>query len=179
MFFSASLRHTTLMVYQAKSNVDPAFREVLDPEMTSTGVQQARDLRLAFPFHDKLETVFSSPLQRALQTALFAFGEEMAIDKAVVALPLAQETSHASCDTGRDAATLKELFSESKIDFRFLAPDWNSKLGKWSQTDEAVEERARNLRDFLGSRTEREVVLVTHGFFLHFLTEVEMIYLRD
>ena len=146
--------------------------------MTLTGVQQACNLRLAFQSHENVETVFSSPLQRALQTALLAFGGMIPIDKSVIALPLAQETSHALCDTGRDVAALRELFPESKIDYQFVEPDWSSKLGKWSQADAAVEERATNLRDFLASRTELEVVLVTHGFFLHFLTEVNRVHLR-
>lgn len=167
------------MTPQAESNVDITFRDVLDPGLTSKGVQQACALKLAFPAHEQVEAVFSSPLQRALQTALLAFRGTAAIDKAVIALPLAQETSHALCDTGRDLAELKELFSGSSIDYQYVGPDWNSKLGKWSQNDTAVEDRAMDLRDYLASRPEREIVLVTHGFFLHFLTEVRMARLRD
>lgn len=146
----------------------------MDPELTLTGVQQARDLKLAFPAHEQIEVIFSSPLQRALQTALLAFGETTANDKAVIALPLAQETSHALCDTGRDVAALRELLPESNIDYQYVGLDWNSKRERWSQKDAAVEARAVDLRDYLASRPELEVVLVTHGYFLHFLTEVRV-----
>lgn len=153
--------------------MDPAFRNVLDPELTQAGVQQARNLGLDFPFHGSIEAVFSSPLQRALHTAILAFGGDENIgDKKVVALPLAQETSHARCDTGRDVDELKTLCPESRVDYQHVVTDWNSKVGPWSQVDAAVKQRATSLREFLASRSEREVVLVTHGFFLHFLTEV-------
>lgn len=162
------------MVSQAKSNVDPAFRDTLDPELTTAGVQQARELGLTFPYHGQIEAVFASPLQRALHTALLAFGENVGFDQTIIALPLAQETSHALCDTGRDLEALQKLFPEPKIDYQDVMPDWNSKIGNWSQDDAAVEGRATTLRDFLASRPEREVVLVTHGFFMHFLTEVNI-----
>lgn len=163
------------MISQAKSNVDPAFRDTLDPGLTPAGVEQARELGRTFPYHGRVEAVFASPLQRALHTALLAFGGDVDIDQKIIAMPLAQETSHAPCDTGRDLGALQELFSASKIDYQGIMPDWNSKTAKWSQEDTAVERRATELRDFLASRPEREVVLVTHGFFMHFLTEVDTI----
>jgi broad specificity phosphatase PhoE len=147
----------------------------LDPEITQVGIQQARDLGRRFPFHASIEAVFSSPLQRALRTALLAFGENRPIDDRIVALPLAQETSHALCDTGRNVDALKALFPETKVEYQYLEPDWNSKTGRWSQDDVAVEQRATRLRDFLACRPEQEIVLVTHGFFLHFLTEVRAV----
>lgn len=36
---------------------------------------------------------------------------------------------------------------------------------------EAIEKRARAVRCWLSHRVEREIVVVTHGAFLHFLTE--------
>lgn len=157
---------------QAKSNVDPAARHSLDPGLTSEGIKQAHDLGLTFPFHDRIETVFASPLQRALHTALIAFGGKIDVSNKIIALPSAQETSHAPCDTGHDVEVLEKLFPSTKIDYRYLSQDWNSKTGPWSQDDSAVKKRATGLRDFLAARPEREVVLITHGFFLHFLTEV-------
>lgn len=158
---------------QAKSNVDPAARHFLDPELTSEGIKQAHELGLTFPFHDRVERVFASPLQRALHTALVAFGGKSDKSNKIIALPTAQETSNAPCDTGHDIDVLEKLFPGTKIDYRYLGQDWNSKTGPWSQDDSAVKERATSLRDFLAGRPEREVVLVTHGFFLHFLTEVK------
>jgi broad specificity phosphatase PhoE len=154
------------MTSQAKSNVDAAFRNVLDPELTQAGMEQARGLSLDFPFHNQVKAVFSSPLQRALQTALLAFGEAGSVGDKIVALPFAQETSDALCDTGRDPDALRELFPEAKIDYQYVVPGWNSKA------DIDANARATSLRDFLARQPEPELVLVTHGFFLHSLTEV-------
>lgn len=151
---------------QSKSNVDPAFRNKLDPELTQTGIQQARDLGLKFPFHKDIKAVFSSPLQRALHTAVLAFGKDQNAGEKIIALPLAQELSDALCDSGRDVEALKKLFPESQIDYQHVVPGWNKK------DDVSATERATSLRDFLGNRQEPEFVLVTHGFFLHSLTEV-------
>lgn len=165
-------RQPKLMISQAKSNVDNTFRNALDPELTPVGVQQAKNLGLSFQSHDSIEAVFSSPLRRALHTTCLAFAGRRSCSDRIVALPLAQETSHALCDTGHDVDVLKSLFPESKVDYQYVVSDWNSKTGQWSQDDEAVNKRATRLRDFLASRPERELVLVTHGYFLHFLTEV-------
>lgn len=48
---------------------------------------------------------------------------------------------------------------------------WNTKTGRWAPTAEAIEIRAREARQWLKSRPEKEIVLVTHGGFLHYLTE--------
>lgn len=43
--------------------------------------------------------------------------------------------------------------------------------GKWAPTASAIVNRAREARRWLKSRPEKEIVLVTHGGFLHFFTE--------
>ncbi|KAI9808882.1 MAG: hypothetical protein M1827_007157 [Pycnora praestabilis] len=43
--------------------------------------------------------------------------------------------------------------------------------GKWAPTAEAIQGRAREARQWLKNRSEKEIVLVTHGGFLHYLTE--------
>lgn len=43
--------------------------------------------------------------------------------------------------------------------------------GKWAPTSEAINKRARELRRWLKARPEKEIVLVTHGGFLHYFTE--------
>lgn len=157
---------------QAQQNIDPTFRFVLDPCLTSEGERQSKQLAISFPFHDSVETVFSSPLQRALQTALLAFHASLSPRSKIIAHPLAQETSEAPCDTGQDRACLERAFDAADIDLTCVEPGWNSKTSQWSQDDEAVRIRAAELRDFLACRPEREVVLVTHGYFLRYLTEV-------
>jgi broad specificity phosphatase PhoE len=43
--------------------------------------------------------------------------------------------------------------------------------GKWAPTAAALKNRALEARRWLKSRPEKEIVLVTHGGFLHYLTE--------
>ncbi len=57
------------------------------------------------------------------------------------------------------------------VDLGLVTEGWNSKKGKWAPTAEVVERRAREVRRWLMGRKEKSVVLVTHGGFVHFLTE--------
>lgn len=163
---------SSLTVDEAMQNVDPASRNVLDPSLTEQGELQAKALARTFPYHDRVEAVFSSPLQRALQTALLAFHAHLSPMKKLIAQPLAQETSVAPCDTGNDRSSLETTFGTGDIDFGSVGADWNSKSGKWSQNEADVLRRAADLRDLLAARVESEIVLVTHGYFLRYLTEV-------
>ena len=56
------------------------------------------------------------------------------------------------------------------VDLTLVTEGWNSKQGKWADDDEAIEERAKEMRKWLQARPEKEIVLVTHGGFLHYFT---------
>ena len=43
--------------------------------------------------------------------------------------------------------------------------------GRYAPTNDAVQARARATRRWLKARPEKEIVIVTHGTFLHYLTE--------
>ena len=90
----------------------------------------------------------------------------------VIALPEIQETSDLPCDTGNDVAILLEEFADKPVDLGLVMKDWNSKAGKWAATSTAIEKRAREARVWLRGRKEENIAVVTHGGFLHFLTEV-------
>ena len=89
----------------------------------------------------------------------------------IIALPEAQETADVPCDTGTDIDELKEEMKGNPVDLSRCAKDWNSKTGRWAPTAGALEKRAREARQWLKARPEKEVVLVTHGGFLHYFTE--------
>ena len=57
------------------------------------------------------------------------------------------------------------------VDLALVTDGWNSNVGKWAPDTKALEARARETRQWLKARPEKEVVLVTHGGFLHYLTE--------
>ena len=90
----------------------------------------------------------------------------------VVALPEIQETSDLPCDTGSEIDILRQKFAHEPVDLGLVPKGWESKMGKWEATSTAIEARAREARVWLRGRTEEDVAVVTHGGFLHFLTEV-------
>ena len=75
-------------------------------------------------------------------------------------------------DTGSDLEVLAEEFSGVAVDLDHVREGWNGKVGVWAAEVEAIQERARVVRRWLWERKEEGVVvLVTHGGFLHYLTE--------
>ena len=89
----------------------------------------------------------------------------------MIALPDTQETFDVPCDTGLDASVLKREMEGKPIDLSRVEEDWNCKKGKWAPTIPEIERRAWDTRLWLQSRPEKEIVLVGHGGFLHYLTE--------
>lgn len=89
----------------------------------------------------------------------------------VIALPETQETADVPCDTGSDLSVLKKEMEGKPVDLSLVMEGWNSKTGRWAPTSDAIEIRAREARQWLKARPEEEIVLVTHGGFLHYLTE--------
>ncbi|KAI4715799.1 PGAM-domain-containing protein [Aureobasidium sp. EXF-10727] len=165
-----------------------------DALLTAHGKLQCRDLSASFPHHDSMALVVSSPLRRALQTAVHAFTPALHRDGVKVILqPMAQEMNAFACDIGTDRDELErqvkagELWdanlgvSNEKVDFDAVEEGWNSKSedanadqsqeGKWAPDRATVQKRAAKLRSWLYGRKEDIVVVVSHGGFLHALTE--------
>lgn len=139
--------------------------------------------------------VAASPLRRTINTALLSFQPvfEAHKDFKVLCIPEAQETSDEPCDTGSDPAVLQKEFVDRglPVDISLVHDGWNSKViffasmrncrfknadirmqeGKWAPTISALRNRAREVRKWLKSRPEKQIVLVTHGGLLHYLTE--------
>ncbi|KAF2021007.1 phosphoglycerate mutase family protein-like protein [Aaosphaeria arxii CBS 175.79] len=157
---------------------------ILDPLLTAKGKQQCQDLKKAFPFHNEIDLVVASPLRRTVQTAALSFGPTLARKEVpFIALPVAQEVSNTKSDTGLEIEELLEslptLFSNdqlefdvhSKLDLSLLEKGWTSKQGQYAYTKEAILKRAAGLRSWLYQRPEKNIILVSHGAFMHFFTE--------
>jgi len=149
-----------------------------DPSLTDLGKQQCRDLQANFPYHAKITHLVASPLRRTIYTCLLTFADEVEQGLVVVALPEIQETSGLPCDTGSDASKLREEFGEAgKVDLSLVKDGWNNKKGRWAAEASAVEKRAKDARLWLrdmASKSDTEevhIAVVTHGGFLHYLTE--------
>ncbi|OXV06131.1 hypothetical protein Egran_06101 [Elaphomyces granulatus] len=156
---------------------------IRDAVLTDKGKAQCSQLREEFPYHYSISIVMSSPLRRAIQTAAFSFGPTLRRpDVQYLAVPLGQEVSDKQCDIGHSRAEIEQQlpellkgqeigFDPAKFDFSLVEDGWNSKAGRYAPDHEAVKRRAADLRSWLYQRSEPHILLVTHGAFLHFLTE--------
>lgn len=172
---------------ESEHNVSKDFSQP-DPALTPLGLQQAVELGATFPYSSQVAIILTSPLRRAIQTTLSAFphvldkqyfepGSEQGIEngaKLVFDADL-QERSVLPCDTGSDRAVLEEAFP--RLNFQGLKQGWHAKEGIYSEIDEAVKERARRVRAKLADLSsqlegeQKDILVVTHGIFMKFLTE--------
>ncbi|KAH9988829.1 phosphoglycerate mutase [Xylariaceae sp. FL0662B] len=166
---------------QGIHNISRDNEAIHDPDLTSLGEQQCARLKHKFPYHDKLTHLFSSPLRRALYTCLLSFGSLDPIASQdrprLIALPELQEVSDSPCDTGSEPSSLEAEFG-SLVDLSRLQVGWNSTSDwvSWDYKVDQLKERAKRarqvLRDILKDTGDDDhVVAVTHGAFVHFLTE--------
>ncbi|EDN10066.1 phosphoglycerate mutase [Histoplasma capsulatum] len=159
---------------QGYHNLSHANHILSDPLLTPHGESQCRALSAEFPHHSRIDLVVASPLRRTLYTALLSFEDQIkSKGLKIVALPEIQETSDVPCDVGSDLAVLRKEVEENgmPVDLELVGEDWNSKKGKWAPSAEAIANRAREARRWLKARPEKEIVVVSHGGFLHYFTE--------
>lgn len=145
--------------------------QIRDALLTDTGKHQAQEFCEKFPYHDRTDLLCASPLRRAIQTAQLAFAPELRRGMTILAIPEAMEALHDPSDTGSPASVLRKTFSEEAVDFHLLREDWWVKEGLNAPDDHTLRERGRRLRLILRDRPERNIVLVTHGLFAHYVTE--------
>ncbi|KAL1840318.1 hypothetical protein VTJ49DRAFT_571 [Mycothermus thermophilus] len=183
---------------QGHHNLHPDNHVLPDPDLTPLGIEQCARLRQAFPYHDKVTHLVASPLKRTLKTCLLAFGDGDGKDggegnrkERVIALPEIQEISPLPCDVGSPVENLAAEFGES-VDLSLVeaigpGAAWTDKRSKDSPfvpSAARLEARARKARVFLrklGRDVQQQqqqqegkdahIVVVTHGGFLHFLTQ--------
>ncbi|KAI4150498.1 MAG: hypothetical protein LQ340_004032 [Diploschistes diacapsis] len=158
---------------QGFHNLSLANHALPDPELTETGKNQCTKLSQAFPYTSSVSLLVASPLRRTLYTALLSFPTLTQAPKnlKIIALPETQETGAVPCDTGLEPEALRKEFKDQPVDLSLVKEGWNSKTGKWAPEADAVRARAKEARQWLKARPEKEIVLVTHGGFLHYLNE--------
>lgn len=132
--------------------------------------------------------ILSSPLRRAIQTTLAGFshvldkryydgpsgfgvenGVELTLD------PDLQERSALPCDTGSERHALEEEFLS--LGLENLSESWQVKSGQYAADDDSVTLRAGRMRKkleqlslALRGNERRDIVVVTHGVFMKFLS---------
>ena len=153
---------------------------MLDPLLTDHGKQQCMTLSKAFPHHSNTQLLLSSPLRRTLYTTFLSFQPALNSDlnQKIIALPELQETSDVPCDTGSDVSVLKQEVEDNSlpVDLSLVGENWTDKhMGtKWAPSSSAIKARAAEAREWIREKAEGldgDVVLVSHGGFLHYFTE--------
>lgn len=158
-----------------------------DPLLTPFGEEQCVALRDTFPYHSNASLVIASPLRRTIYTAILSFAPSLANGRCrpnIIALPEIQETSDFPCDTGSDLGTLRQEIRDKNlpVNLSLVKERWNDKSldGKWAPSGEALTKRAAEARRYVRDRVlelqksgekDPEIVVVTHGGFLHHFTQ--------
>jgi len=179
---------TIYLIRHAESahNVTKDF-SLRDPGLTAQGFVQASSLATTFSALASTAVILTSPLRRTIETTLAGFGgifnntdnKKKAVE--LILDPDLQERSDLPCDTGSDPSTLKSLFPDLDFNGSVLADGWWAKEGRFAADDAAVAARAAAVRKRIaevvkrleseeGSEEKRDVVVVTHGVFMKFLT---------
>lgn len=149
---------------QGYHNLSTANHSIHDPLLTPLGEEQCRLLQIDFPYHDKIDLIVASPIKRTIYTALLSFEDTIKRKNLkVVGLPELQETSDLPCDTPSSPEEVAREFEGKPVDLSLVTPGYESKRGKWAPTAKAIEARAREARQWLLQRPEKEIVVVTHG----------------
>lgn len=159
---------------QGVHNLSVENESIHDPDLTTLGEQQCADLRAAFKDHSKVTKLVASPLRRTINTCDLAFGGDKK-KYPIITLDSLQEVSDQPCDTGSSKDKINAEFG-SKVDLSRVRDDWTVKGAgsPFEPTLSALTARAkvarRELKELAGDGDD-QMVVVTHGGFLHFLTD--------
>ena len=143
--------------------------------------QQWNSLKPRITRFKKPTLVLVSPLQRCIQTALYAFHPKFNENAAeffkdgcprLVVMPQLQEMSEKPCDTCHSLEFLEEKYGK-EVEFPsewFENNDWLIKRGtQYADNEQLVAKRAEFVRQYIKGLPDCEVVVVTHGDFIQHL----------
>lgn len=142
---------------------DPALNEVGVAQATNLGIQLKKQL-LESKFD--LELIITSPMRRALLTTDHVFGKSPPYP--VLVSPIPTEMGHGGCDYGSSKTVLSRDFPHH--DFTHVeSEEW------WTEEEsqEHLEQRVEEFKEFLNSRPETRIAVVSHGRFLTQLMEID------
>lgn len=167
------LRHG-YSTWQVQYDLTKADAGIIDAPLSERGREQVRAVasevaRLA------VDLVVTSPLTRAIETALGVSGSGPTVP--VIVDALLRERLGDSCDIGRSPLVLAREFPT--LDFAHLPEPWwyegpldarGIPMEPWPQ----VEQRVRQFAEWLRPRPERSILVVSHHGLLRSLGGVEV-----
>ncbi|KDE09875.1 hypothetical protein MVLG_00273 [Microbotryum lychnidis-dioicae p1A1 Lamole] len=165
---------------EAMHNVVPEDHSIPDPVLTKTGELQALSVPSTYStFFESLSlssaVIVTSPFRRTMQTTMSAFASVLAPVSSspipLIILPQVQECGDQPCDTGGELSRVQAMFPHEWLDWSECTEGWNSNQGFYQATEEKQMERAKWVRRWIRSRTEDNVVIVSHHGFLRRITK--------
>lgn len=155
---------------QGHHNVAKGGEAIHDPFLTDEGIQQAKELCQNFPHHDDIDLLMASPMKRTIQTCQYAFEPAVKRGHKILLMPLAQESSDEPMDTGSSKEEIEKTFGDLVETQRLdLFPYWHTNKGRFAADGTSLMERAKALRNVLKSRPEKNIGIVSHGLFAHYI----------
>ena len=169
---------TVLLIRHGQSAFNAAYGSdgvdpmLFDAPLSPLGHEQVAAARLAL-LDIPVEVVLTSPLTRALQTALGLFADHPNRPTLVVET-LHRERLESSCDRGRSPADLRVDFPDVALD-HLPATWWHDDgepdgRGLHVEPFEVMLARVHDFAAALRDRTEATIAVVGHGTFFHQLT---------
>ncbi|CAN8311871.1 unnamed protein product [Cochlearia groenlandica] len=154
---------------------------LFDAKLTNHGHQQVKNLReqvVSKGILNRVELVVTSPLTRAMQTAVGVFGNEdkqpngSIISPPILALDVARDRNGLRpADNRRKVSEYKTLFPT--IDFSQMESEedilWNPHV---RESEEEMSARGLEFMTWLWKRPEKEVAIVSHGIVLQHMLYV-------
>lgn len=144
--------------------------KIVDASLSNSGTIQAKNLENQFksiPF----DLVICSPLTRALQTMNYSLGQR---NIKTIITPLIRERCDRLADTGKPLSELKKKYENYEF-LHFMSENWweTKKIQEndeeVKENNETVKQRANEFKNFLKTREEKNVLVITHGNFIRIL----------
>jgi broad specificity phosphatase PhoE len=124
------------------------------------------------------EVVVTSPLRRCLQTAMHAFGQLAIAGRIrIIAHPDLQEVSNRPCDTGTPLDLLRSEFPAVEFLDDVFPDAWPRSSDTMPDKEDTIYDnkpellyaRSVRIKKWMKELDAKEIVVVTHGSFAHFL----------
>lgn len=149
---------------QASHNVNSANIMTRDNPLTPEGVKQCQAARKAWgrEVFDSADLIISSPMTRALQTLYEISGRAKPDSHRTLVTPMCRERWSAPCDEGSPKSEMLKRLPWAKVcqGMTELPEIW------WNAHHEDETVRVCEFLKFLLERSEKRIVVVSHGAFL-------------
>lgn len=144
--------------------------DLVDAELSELGFQQCKDLHKEIKHRLKnVELLVVSPMNRTIQTAFHSFHHLEGQIPWIAVEDIREVTGLHPCDRRLNISQHSQRYPF--VDFGLIESDEDQLFPRYTGREpiEDVEKRAHQFLDWLKSRPEKEIIVVTHSAFLRYL----------